>query len=157
MDNTPSYVTLLLLSADEADADPQNGKGWDRDSRIDLRRQTYMDWIKYKSSPQPIQGLTSEDTALILSDICRINGIDLAGLATVPEVTFGYAMCISTNTEPMWRGGWKFRAGSLSLKWDRQVQGSTVKGCALRALAQCARTPAHGRAWVGSLRDLLGA
>lgn len=147
------YRSLLMQLADEADADPQNGRGWDRESQINLSKGTYQDWVGYPTFPQPIQGLTPEVVALILKDICDTNQLNLESLG--PEVTFGYQQCIYTGTEPMWRGGWEFRAGTLVLKWDLGGEGATVKGQALRALARSATWPVHGRAWRGSLRALI--
>lgn len=152
---TVSYRAILATLADLADLDPPANDMWGRDTEIDLRTLTYQDWVKWRSTPTPIEGLTAEVAKEILADICRINGVPLEELALVDRITFGRKNCISTGTEPMWRYGWELRAGSLALKWDFAPRGRTLKGCALRALAECAGRSPSGRSWVGSLRSLL--
>lgn len=149
------YRTILGTLADLADQGPPDVDTWSRDTEIDLRALTYHDWVRWNSVPTPIEGLTPEVAKEILADICRINGVPLEELALVERIAFGRKNCISTGTEPMWRYGWELRAGSLALKWDFAPRGKTMKGCTLRALAECAGRSPSGRAWVGSLRSLL--
>lgn len=144
--------------ADVADTEHQpdpNYRFLDRDSRIDLRQGTYLDWMSSKTVPIKIEGLTSGMTEAIISDICRVNNIELTDLVSAVDITFGRSQCILVG--PRWRGGWEFRAGSLALKWGAHPVGTSTKGATFRALANCAGTRAQGRAWVGSLTELIQA